>query len=115
MYVTHHLHAVMGVHTHCSAAGSLSLLAHLLLFAGRISTARSAEFLLPSAVSQLVLQGVELGAADDKVFNRNNSGQRSGTIGHLTGDIITRSGYYEHAFVMALIPFMNPELYPELN
>lgn len=58
---------------------------------------------------------MELGAADDKVFSRVASGQGSGTIGHLTGDIITRACYYEHAFVMALIPYMNEELYPEYN
>lgn len=97
------------------AAHFTSCSATTLCVAGRISTARSAEFLLPPAVSALVLQGVELGAADDQVFSRKNSGQHGGTIGHLTGDIITRACYYEHAFVMALIPYMNPELYPGHN
>lgn len=36
-------------------------------FAGRVSTARSAEFLLPSRLAALVLGGMELGAADDMV------------------------------------------------
>lgn len=35
--------------------------------AGRVSTARSAEFLLPRQLSELVLGGMELGAADDAV------------------------------------------------
>lgn len=36
-------------------------------FAGRVSTARSAEFLLPSRLAELVLGGMQLGAADDMV------------------------------------------------
>lgn len=43
----------------------LFLLAFLL--PGKISTARSAEFLLPRQLSELVLGGMELGAADDAV------------------------------------------------
>lgn len=38
-----------------------------LLSAGKVSTARSAEFLLPHKLSELVLGGMELGAADDLV------------------------------------------------
>ena len=34
-------------------------------------------------------------------------------VGKLTGGIITRSLYYEHAVVLALIPCMNPGLYGE--
>jgi len=38
---------------------------------GRCSHARSASFLLPQAVSDLILdEGLELGAADDRVFGR---------------------------------------------
>lgn len=48
-----------------------------------------------------------------QVFGRVKSGQGSGTVGKLTGNIVTRVDYYEHAIVMALIPFMNLELYPE--
>jgi non-canonical (house-cleaning) NTP pyrophosphatase len=34
---------------------------------GRISQARSAEFMLPAKISELVAGGMELGAADDLV------------------------------------------------
>lgn len=33
------------------------------------------------------------------------------TVGILTNEIITRSVYYEHALILALIPFIHPELY----
>lgn len=50
-----------------------------------------------------------------QVFGRVKSGQGSGTVGKLTDNIVTRAAYYEHAVVMALIPFMNLELYPEFG
>lgn len=44
-----------------------------MLLSGKISTARSAEFLLPKQLSELVLGGMELGAADDTVCVSNTS------------------------------------------
>src|SRR5439155_12058738 len=73
--------------------------------------ARTATFELPPKVAQLVHQGVELGHADDQVFGRINSKQSNGAVGLLTRDLITRTTYYEHAVVLALIPFTNPQLY----
>ncbi len=42
---------------------------------GAVSKARSASFMLPEQIVQLVRQGVELGDADDRVFGRVKSGQ----------------------------------------
>jgi hypothetical protein len=50
-----------------------------------------------------------------QVFGRVESGQGSGTVGKLTDNLVLRSDYYEHAMALALIPFMNPELYPEFG
>jgi inosine/xanthosine triphosphatase len=55
---------------------------------------------------------MELGAADDIVFARANSGYGQGTIGKLTNGIVDRSIYYEHAILLAIIPWMHPALYP---
>eukprot|EP00877_Chromochloris_zofingiensis_P010431 jgi/Chrzof1/5641/Cz16g09280.t1 len=79
---------------------------------GKVSKARSAEFLLPPKLAELVRGGMQLGEADDQLFQRTKSGQGSGTIGHLTSNVITRQTYYEHAVIMALLPYMNPQLYP---
>jgi len=73
--------------------------------------ARSASFLLPEPVSELVCQGVELGVADDIVFQRENSKQANGAVGLLTADRVTRTDLYAHAVILALVPFMNPDLY----
>ena len=68
-------------------------------------------FFLPKKVEELIDQGKELGDADDIVFGGNNSKQKNGSVGILTGDIITRTDYYYSALVLALIPFKNPNLY----
>ena len=77
----------------------------------KISKSRTSSFYLPKKIIELINQGVELGEADDIVFNRQNSKQSNGAVGILTNDIITRTSYYEQAVIMALIPFKNPELY----
>ncbi|MHB0923934.1 MAG: inosine/xanthosine triphosphatase [Bellilinea sp.] len=82
------------------------------LSGGRVGKARTGAFYLPPEVAALVRQGIELGKADDMVFGRSNSKQKNGAIGLLTADAIDRAGYYEHAVIMALIPFKNPTLYP---
>jgi non-canonical (house-cleaning) NTP pyrophosphatase len=73
--------------------------------------ARTGVFFLPKAVAQLVQRGVELGEADDRVFGRINSKQGNGAIGLLTDDVIDRVQYYEHAVILALVPFKNSQLY----
>lgn len=72
---------------------------------------RTAEFVLPEAVAELVRDGLELGEADDRVFGRSDSKRREGAIGLLTGNAIDRASLYREAVVMALIPFRNPSLY----
>lgn len=83
----------------------------VVLDAERVGKARTAAFELPHEVAALVRQGVELGEADDRVFGRSNSKQQNGAVGLLTGDVIDRCGYYEHAVALALIPFRNLDLH----
>lgn len=72
---------------------------------------RTGSFFLPDKVAKLVLQGKELGEADDIVFGMKNSKQANGAVGILTGDVLTRTTYYEPAIILALIPFKNHKLY----
>jgi inosine/xanthosine triphosphatase len=76
----------------------------------RIGKSRTATFVLPEEVAQLIRQGHELGHADDIVFNRSNSKQDNGSVGILTADVLNRATYYEHAVILALIPFKNTQL-----
>ena len=73
--------------------------------------AKTGTFFLPSKVTELIDQGMELGDADDVVFGHSNSKQKNGAVGILTGDVIDRCKYYTEAVVLALIPFRNEELF----
>ena len=72
---------------------------------------RTGSFFLPRQVAALVRDGNELGDADDLVFQKTNSKQKNGAIGILTGNVIDRTGLYEQAVILALVPFKNPDLY----
>ncbi|KAG7353331.1 inosine/xanthosine triphosphatase [Nitzschia inconspicua] len=73
--------------------------------------AKTAAFMLPSTLTILIKQGMELGDADDKVFGRNKSKHGSGTVGLLTDGMIDRSAYYEHALTLALVSWIRPDIY----
>jgi inosine/xanthosine triphosphatase len=78
-----------------------------------IGKARSGTFFLPPSVAALIRAGKELGEADDIVFGRLNSKQENGAVGILTDNVIDRAQLYEHAMILALIPFKNKSLYAE--
>jgi inosine/xanthosine triphosphatase len=85
----------------------------VVLSAKRIGKGRTAAFILPQKVTDLIRQGLELGEADDRIFQRSNSKQDNGAVGILTADVIDRCALYEQAVIIALIPFKNPAFYPE--
>ncbi|MBC5992230.1 inosine/xanthosine triphosphatase [Pontibacter cellulosilyticus] len=80
-----------------------------------LGKARSGTFFLPHAVATLVAQGMELGEADDIVFNKSNSKQESGAIGLLTNNVVDRMQLYEQAVVLALVRFKNEALYQPME
>ncbi len=73
--------------------------------------ARTTTFRLPPKVALLIDQGMELGHANDQIFGKHNSKQNSGAVGLLTRDSITRTELYRQAVQLALIPFINSDLY----
>jgi inosine/xanthosine triphosphatase len=94
--------------------GQMTAFAWVVIYDGRsLGKSRTGTFFLPPQVSRLVRQGVELGMADDIVFQRENSKQENGAIGILTANVVDRTGLYEQAVILALLPFKNPDLYPE--
>ncbi len=77
--------------------------------AGKMGKARSGSFVLPREVTALIkFEGLELGDADDRVFGKSDSKRKNGSVGLLTGDVITRADFYTPAVTLALIPFKNP-------
>jgi inosine/xanthosine triphosphatase len=94
--------------------GEMTAFAWVVIYDGiLLGKSRTGTFFLPPRVSSLVHQGVELGEADDIIFQRENSKQENGAIGILTANVIDRTGLYEQAVILALLPFKNPSLYPE--
>lgn len=78
---------------------------------GKLGKAKTSTFFLPQALVDLLEAGMELGEADDKVFDRSNSKQGNGAVGILTNGAVDRKEYYQQAVVLALIPFLKRELY----
>lgn len=75
---------------------------------GRLGEARSATLPLPPAVRELVDGGMELGAANDRVFGTLDSKQKGGAFGLLTGGRHTRESVYAQTVLLALIPLTHP-------
>ncbi|NCB09974.1 MAG: non-canonical purine NTP phosphatase [Bacteroidia bacterium] len=73
--------------------------------------ARTTSFLLPPEIAGYIEQGYELGVANDKVFQQNNSKQKQGAVGLLTRNEVNRTQLYVQAVKLALIPFINPDLF----
>jgi inosine/xanthosine triphosphatase len=78
---------------------------------GKSSQSKTGTFYIPNAVAKLVKEGMELGMADDTVFAQENSKQQGGSVGLLTHGIVERNEYYRQAIILALIPFLNENLF----
>jgi inosine/xanthosine triphosphatase len=95
-----------------ATAGDMLAFAWVVVYSQRgLGRGRTGTLCLPPRLAELVRAGKELGEADDIVFGRTNSKQETGAVGLLTGNVIDRAQYYEHAVVLALIPFKNEALY----
>jgi inosine/xanthosine triphosphatase len=77
----------------------------------KLGKAKTASFYLPEVIANLIKGGMELGKADDSFFNRENSKEKDGAVGILTNGAINRKSYYEQAVILALIPFVNSNIY----
>ncbi|WP_337878636.1 inosine/xanthosine triphosphatase [Rheinheimera sp.] len=78
---------------------------------GQYGKARSASLMLPPTALEALQQGLELGDVMDQMFAQQNVKQKGGAIALLTRDTLSRSSVYHQALILALIPFLNPELF----
>jgi inosine/xanthosine triphosphatase len=76
-----------------------------------MSIGRSCNLPLPPIVYQALEEGEELGHVMDRLFNTDNVKQKGGAIGLLTNGLATRESVYRQATLLALAPFVNPDLY----
>lgn len=78
---------------------------------GRQILCKTLEYAIPKKASELLSQGLELGDAMDKVFNKTNSKQKMGCIGLMSGGAIDRKEVYAFTLKLNLYPFLNPQQY----
>jgi inosine/xanthosine triphosphatase len=71
----------------------------------------TSSFMLPEKIVENLLAGVELGVEVDKLIGEVNSKQKNGAIGYFSHGLITRKDMHVQAILMALIPFINKNLY----
>lgn len=75
------------------------------------SHAKTGAYFLPDGLTALINEGKELGTATDEFFTLYNTKHGSGLVGVLTNNLIDRTHFYTDAVVLALIPFINEELF----
>ncbi len=78
---------------------------------GVVGLGAAGRFLLPEWVAAAIRQGAELGPLMDAFVGEENTKQRQGAVGILTGGLLTRSQALETAVALALARFVNPEHY----
>ncbi len=79
---------------------------------GKMGEAKSFTFIAPPVLRKSVIEdGMEVGPAADIIFKEKNVKQRMGVCGLLTKGLIDRVEMYRPAVIMALVPFIQPELY----
>jgi inosine/xanthosine triphosphatase len=74
-------------------------------------SARSAAFVLPKEVARRVRAGEELRETIDAALGASGSKLGRGAVGVLTEGRIDRAELYRPAVVLALLPWLRPELY----
>ena len=82
---------------------------------GRTGYGTTPFFALPKSVSNELLKGkdTELGDVMDTLIGEVNTGQKKGAVGYFTRGVMNRKEYYVAGLTVALIPFLNRELYFE--
>lgn len=78
---------------------------------GRIGYGTSPLFELPAPITEELLKGIELGDVIDNLIGEKNTKKRQGAVGHFTKGIMNRKEYYVAGLMVALIPFLNTDLY----
>ena len=79
---------------------------------GRRNVTWGVRFQLPPAIVERVLRGEELGPVMDEVSGRLDSKKHQGAVGILTHGLFTRTEMWRGPVACALMPWMQPTLYP---
>ncbi|MBN1455106.1 MAG: inosine/xanthosine triphosphatase [Methanomicrobia archaeon] len=80
---------------------------------GRSGYGTTPFFELPNSISSELMkeENVELGDVMDRVTGEKNTKQKQGAVGFFTRGVMSRKEYYVAGLTVALIPFLNADLY----
>ncbi|UCG95433.1 MAG: inosine/xanthosine triphosphatase [archaeon] len=78
---------------------------------GKEGYGTSPFFQYPEIVLKRLLEGEELGVVADEVLGEHNSKQKGGMVGHFTKGAMDRKSYIGQSLIIALVPFLNRELF----
>lgn len=78
---------------------------------GKMGVGSTISMIVPDKVMALVNQGKELGHALDELAGVENSKQKSGHFGMMSGERMTRTSAYSTGIVSALAPWIAPEFF----
>ncbi|KGQ71417.1 inosine/xanthosine triphosphatase [Chelonobacter oris] len=77
----------------------------------RLSVGRSAELPIPLHIFEQLSPNIELGTVLDKLFQTENIKQKGGAMSLLTHGNASRQGVYQQAVILAMAPFLQPDLF----
>jgi inosine/xanthosine triphosphatase len=78
---------------------------------GRVGYGTSPLFELPEQITKHLLNGVELGDIVDKLTGKKDTKKKGGAIGFFTKGIMDRKDLYVDGLIVALVPFLNEDLF----
>jgi len=78
---------------------------------GRVGYGTSPFFELPFQITEQLLDGTELGDVMDTLIGEENTKQKQGAVGYFTKGVVDRRNFYVQGLIVALIPFLNKDLY----
>ncbi|MCK5292437.1 MAG: pantetheine-phosphate adenylyltransferase [Thermoplasmata archaeon] len=81
---------------------------------GNVTLGHGPGFHLPKSVSDMAIEGVPLSEVMRRFLNLDQIEEEKGTVGHLSDGKTTRKILAEQAVLMALLPRLRSDLYPEL-
>lgn len=81
---------------------------------GNVTLGHGPGFHLPKSVSDTAIEGVPLSEVMRRFLNLDQIDEEKGTVGHLSDGKTTRKILAEQAVLMALLPRLRSDLYPEL-
>lgn len=78
---------------------------------GRVGFGKSPHYMMPDVMMNRILDGEELSTIMDEHVGEKDTNLKLGATGILTKGKITRKDFCVHSIMMALIPFLNEDVY----